>query len=450
MQRSAQPLSPTTNSADAARHLAAGIQSFNHWRLDVMDHVDAALAADPDFPMAHILKGLAMAGGRSAAYQPIVDAAYAAAKPFAADINPHERLYLEALAYLKDQRQTETAACYETIVAAHPTDLLAHRLVQQELFWMGEADWMRGLVERAAPAWAEDLPDYPLFLSVRSFSNEEAGHYEAAERYGRQAVEADPTDPWGAHAVAHVLIMQGRIGDGIDWLEPLTGNWAGKNQIVHHLWWHLCLFLLEQGAHDRILALYDEEVRNPDSPLVQAVPDAYIDVQNAAALLLRLELRGVDVGDRWQPMDDVAQGRIDNHQSPFTSAHAAIILAAAGNDKAAQSLIDSMEDYAAAAPGPLGLAFESAAIPASRAAIAHRRGDDETVIAQLMPYRRRLWLMGGSHAQRDIFFQVLVDSCRRQGRGDLLRILMEEIGEIGFHGVDQRTLYGEAARLAHA
>jgi len=448
MQQIATPLSPTTNSADAARHLSAGIRSFNHWQLDVMDHVDAALAADPDFAMAHILKGLAMVGARSAAYQPVVDAAYAAAKPFAADISPHERLYLDALAHLKDQRPAEAATCYEYIVAAHPTDLLAHRLVQQELFWMGEADWMRSLVERAAPAWTSELADYPLFLSVRSFSNEEAGHYEAAERYGRQAIEADPTDPWGAHAVAHVLIMQGRIDDGIDWLEPLTGNWTGSNQIVHHLWWHLCLFLLEQDAHDRILTLYDEEVRNPNSPLVQAVPDAYIDVQNAAALLLRLELRGVDVGDRWQPLDAVAQGRVDNHQSPFTSAHAAIILAATANDSAAQDLIDGMEDYAVSAPGPVGLAFKSAAIPASRAAVAHRRGDDETVVAQLMPCRRRLWMMGGSHAQRDIFFQVLVDSCRRLGRGDLLRILVDEIGEIGFYNVDQRTLYSDAARLA--
>ncbi len=391
----------TTTSAAAARHLAAGIHGFNHWRLDMMDHIEAALAADPDFAMAHILKGLAMAGARSVAYQPVVDNALAAAERVATDISPHERLYLDALGHIKEQRLTQAVACYETILAAHPTDLLAHRLVQQELFWMGEVNWMLGLVERAAPAWSSAVLDYPLFLSVRSFSNEE------------------------------------------------TGNWAGKNQIVHHLWWHLCLFLLEQGAHDRILALYDQEIRNPESPLVQAVPDAYIDVQNAAALLLRLELRGVDVGDRWQKLDGVARGRIDNHQSPFTSAHAAIILAATGNDVAAQALIDSMRNYAASDPGPLGIAFSAAATPASLAAIAHRKGDDETVIAQLMPHRRRLWLMGGSHAQRDIFFQLLVDSCRRQGRGDLIAILLAEIGDIGTVGIEQRTLYADAARLAH-
>ncbi len=437
----------TTGSAEAAAHLQRAVHSFNHWDADLMAHLDAALAADGDCVMAHALKGLAMAGGRNRRFRPMIEESLARARAGMADASPRERGYVTALGHMAADRLTDAAATYEAILLDHPTDILAHRLVQQELFWIGEAGWMRDVAERAAPAWSETMPDYSLFLSVRAFGNEEALNYADAERFGRGGVEIDPTDAWGAHAVAHVLIMRGRIDDGIRWLEGLSGNWAGKNQIVHHLWWHLALFLLERGDHDRVLALYDSDIRNPDSPLVQAVPDAYIDIQNAAAMLLRLELRGVDVGDRWRALDSVAEARIGDPASPFTNAHAAMILAANGRFDKANDLVASMRDAAATDPGPLGIALRAAAIPASAPAIAHRRDDHDAVLAALLPARRQLWHMGGSHAQRDIFVQLLVDSARRLGRADLLSILLPEITDVGFADVPGRTLYRDAAAL---
>ena len=331
------------------------------------------------------------------------------------------------------------------MLADHPTDLLAHRLAQQEAFWMGEARWMADIAERAAPAWSSETPDYGAFLSVRAFSLEEHGELDRAEALAREAVERDPGDVWGAHACAHVLEMQRRVDEGVAWLERLSGNWGGKIQIVHHLWWHLCLFLLERGEHARIVELLEREVRNPDSPLVQAVPDAYIDIQNFASLLLRLELRGVDAGERWASMADVAEGRIDNHASPFTDAHAAMILAAADRMERAEALVDSMQAFAAEDTGDLGPRYRAAAIPAALAAIAHRRGDHEAVVGALLPARRSLWQMGGSHAQRDVFTQILIDSARRQGLDELVPVILGEVRAAGFAGVERRTFYADAA-----
>jgi hypothetical protein len=218
---------------------------------------------------------------------------------------------------------------------------------------------------------------------------------------------------------------------------------------VHHNWWHLCLFLLEKGRHERVLALYDAQVRNADSPLVKAMPDVYIDLQNAAALLLRLELRGVDVGRRWLDLVQPALGRIDNHASPFTSAHAAIMLAGAGEFGAAERLIASMRRFAAEDEGPLGRAVAEAALPAAIAAVAHRKGRHEAVLEALLPVPTAFASMGGSHAQRDIFYQLLVDSCRRLGRRRELAAVLAEIAGIGFERVAERTLYADATRLAH-
>jgi tetratricopeptide (TPR) repeat protein len=433
----------TPTAADAA--VTRAIDAFNHWRADAMPHLDTALAADPDSPRAHTVKGLFLATGRNRRYQGMIDASLAAARRGEHALDARERSYVNALDALAHGRLTEAVTHYEDILAHKPDDLFAHRLIQQELFWMGEARWMADVVQAAAPAWSHDDPDYPGFLAVRGFSLEEAGERELAERCAREAVARDPGECWGAHALAHVLEMQGRVDEGIAWLEGLSGNWAGGNQIVHHLWWHLCLFLLERGAHEHILELLDREVRNPESALVQAMPDAYIDIQNVASLLLRLELRGVDVGERWHSVAEVAAQRTGNHASPFTDAHAAMILAAVGDLDAAEALVQSMDDFAATpASGSLGPRYRNAAIPAARAAIAHRRGDHAGVARALLPARRALWQMGGSHAQRDVFWQILVDSLQRLGLRPRLAGILGEIRAVPFAELDHRSLYRDA------
>ena len=266
---------------------------------------------------------------------------------------------------------------------------------------------MRTIVEQAAPAWSENSPDYGHFLAVQAFSNEEAGDYEIAEKCGRSAVEREAESAWGAHAVAHVLVMQGRIKEGREWMENLSGNWGRANQIGHHCWWHLCLFLLEAGEHERILDLLLTQVRNPDSPLVQAVPDATIDIQNVCSLLKRLELRGVDVGDHWQVIAQISSQRLTDHANPFSSAHDAMALAAVGDFNSIDALLESMRTRGAG-HGTLGRATETLGIPLVKAMAAHRLGDYDTVIDLLWPIRRNFYQVGGSHAQRDIFYQVLV------------------------------------------
>jgi hypothetical protein len=89
-----------------------------------------------------------------------------------------------------------------------------------------------------------------------------------------------------------------------------------------------------------------------------------------------------------------------------------------------------------------------AALPASEAAVAHRKGEHQRVIDILMPARRNLWQMGGSHAQRDLFFQLLVDSAVRMERRDILALLLEELGAIGFGHIAERSSYADAVALA--
>src|SRR5207247_3441857 len=142
------------------------------------------------------------------------------------------------------------------------------------------------------------------------FAHEECGNYVIAEAAGRAAVELDAADLWATHAVAHVMEMQDRHDDGIAWLGELERHWAGGNNLLHHLWWHRALFHLERREFDAVLELYDKRFRNLAAPLTLAQPDLYIDVQNAASMLFRLELLGIEVGNRWTEIADKAEARI--------------------------------------------------------------------------------------------------------------------------------------------
>jgi hypothetical protein len=433
----------TTDAAAAAAYDTGG-RSFVAWRADAIGHLNKAIEADANFVLPKLLKAWILHSARTAKFNPVVDSLLAAAQPFLGDAPARERALAEAVRVAHGGNLQAGVAVLETHLALNPTDIVAHRLLQFELFWSGESQWMRDIAERAAPAWNENVPDFAHFQAVRAFSNEEAGDYETAEKAGRDAVAREPESAWGAHAVAHVLVMHGRIDEGVDWLEGLTGNWDRANQIGHHNWWHLCLFLLERGEHDRILNLLETKIRNPEAPLIKAMPDATIDLQNVASLLKRLEMRGVNVGDRWQTIAEHCAARTEDHDNPFSSAHDAMTLAAVGRYDLVEELATNMRRVGAV-PGTLGDTTRVLGAPLVEAMAAHHKGEHARVVDLMWPIRRGLAQVGGSHAQRDIFFQVLVDSARRAGRDELVEILFSDIAGIGFGRVRERTVYRDAA-----
>ena len=154
---------------------------------------------------------------------------------------------------------------------------------------------LRDRVAQVLPHWDASMPGYGYVLGMYAFGLEETALYSRAEDIGRRALEINPRDPWAVHAVTHVMEMQGRLRDGIEWLTAREKDWAPNNGFAFHNWWHLALFHLDAGDIARVLELYDRRIR----PAPSQVPLEMID---ASAMLWRLELRGIDVGARWQQL----------------------------------------------------------------------------------------------------------------------------------------------------
>jgi tetratricopeptide (TPR) repeat protein len=447
MKRDQWSYAVSTKEPGAVEALDRAFNSYCHFRTDAMKNLDAAIEADPQFALPHAAKGILIESLKKPELHHVAYNELEAAKNSRPPISAREHHYIAALEAALAGQVTAAVTHYQQIVIDHPHDLFAIRLAQSELFWIGEVAWMRDISESVASHWSVGVQGYSAYLSIRSFGLEENGDYDLAEECGRMAVNLDPTDCWGAHAVAHVQIMQGRLDDGISWLTELNNNWSAANHIAHHLWWHLALFHTERGEYDSGLDIYDNRLRDLESPLMQLMPDFYVDIQNDTALLQRLELREVDIGDRWQPIADLAKARIGNHFSPFTSSHCALALAAAGRFDEANELIRQIRNFVADDNGPLGSRYALAVLPASEAAVAYRKGEYQRVIDVMLPARRNLWQMGGSHAQRDLFFQLLVDSASKTNRRDTLNMLLDEIGAIGFEHLAERSSYVDTVAM---
>ena len=431
-----QGLALSTRSPAAASAFNEVIRSYVGNRVDLFDRLKETLNADPEFALAHCAKGYFMMLAYNTANLPVAAEARDVASRLSS--NSREKKHIEALSAWIEGDLPRTLYTWEQILAVHPTDAMALRLSHYKYFWTGRREDMRRSVERAAQAWSDTLPLYGSLLGCRAFAAEECGHYAEAERFGRRAVEIDPADGWATHAVAHVMEMQGRHKEGVEWLASLAGNWTQFNNFQHHLWWHRAMFHVERREFDAVLELYDQRFRNLSSPLVKKLPDMFIDVQNAASMLFRLELRGIDVGERWKEIADKAEARIGDHLSAFTQPHWMMALAATGRDGAAARMLASMR-------GSSIELINQVALPVCEAVLAHRKGQYDRAVDLMTPVLDRMAEMGGSHAQHDVLTQLYLDSALKGKRDADVKRTLERVAKRFPVPPARRIAYSEAA-----
>jgi hypothetical protein len=432
----------TTASEQAAAAFDHAIDGYLAYRVDLPGRMEALLAVDPDCGLAQCLKGYLLLMGFRADLLGAARAALTEARRCSG--SAREMAHAEALARWIDGDPEAAVAVWDQIMEDHPHDILAFRLAHFLNFWCGRPEAMLGSVRAVERHWSGELPGFGSMLACRCFALEEAGHYLEAEYAGREAIRIDGGDIWAAHGVAHVLEMTGRRREGIAWVETSQSQWAGANNLKHHLWWHQALYHLELGDFSKVLSLYDQGFRNLASPLTELAPDLYIDVQNAASMLFRLHRNGVDVGDRWTEIADKAEARIGDCRSVFTLPHWMMALAATGRERAADTMLAAMRDFAGGEQPTARLVME-VALPVTMAVLANGQGRHEQALALMRPVIGAMYRMGGSHAQQDVLEQVFLDSALKSGSEPDVSVLIERVA--GRHPVPPERRKGYAMAI---
>jgi hypothetical protein len=340
------------------------------------------------------------------------------ARPFldralAADLNERE---LRTADFLAAWIRGDIPAA-ETLGAAvardWPRDLVMVKLCQYLAFTRGDFAGMLRIALSSLPA-AEDVAQ---MHGMAAFGYEECHLLADAERAARRALEMRRAEPWAHHALAHVMITQGRIDEGARFLEGASETWEGLNSFMAtHNWWHLCLFYLSQGRGEAVLRAFDAHCWAGDKNYSQ-------DQVGAVSLLARAELAGIDVGGRWgEVAQRIAARGIDDEQ-PFLALQYLYALIRAGRAEA-PALLAAIRQRAATAPAFARGAWADAALPAAQGLAAYLAGEHPAAIRELGAALPQLSQIGGSHAQRDLFEQIWLAALVEDGRwGDAQQAL---------------------------
>ena len=217
--------------------------------------------------------------------------------------------------------------------------------------------------------------------------------------------------------MTHVFEMQGRIDEGVRFLEERMGDWAGDdNGFAFHNWWHLALLHLDRGDHAGALEIYDRVLANALGMAMSRL--------DATSMLWRLRLDGADVGDRFEI---VARSWAESLEGEggfyaFNDFHAAIAFAATGRQEASRRLRDALEK-AAWEQNANGEMTRVVGMDVCEALMAFGDGRYSQAAEKLLAVRDVAQRFGGSHAQRDLLDLTLLEAAIRAGQPSLATAL---------------------------
>ena len=374
------------------------LAAFQSWRSGAEKFLAPALQDAPSFVMAHALQAYLYLASRDPARVRSARPVLARASQLPA--NARERLHLAAIAAALADDYERTKALLGELLRQEPRDALALQVAHSFDYLTGDTARLGDRAAGVLPAWSSDMPGYHAVLAMHAFGLGEAGDYERAEEFARQALTLNRFDARAHHALAHVFEMTERPDAGVQWLNANVEYWAVDTVVARHLWWHMALFHLALGQVDDALRLYDTRVRADRSNQVA-------DMIDASALLWRIELQGGDPGARWSELASAWASHIGDGFCTFNDLHAMLAFVGARDWNLARRLERELEQR----QGPHtrhGETTRRIGLPASRALIAFGRGDYSSAISLLASLPALAHRIGGSHAQRDVLHLTLL------------------------------------------
>ena len=400
-------------SADAVALLDAAIEDLAALAGDPVADADAAVAADDSLVLGHIYRAYLQLYGTTP--EGVAAAGEILKRLDEAVMGERELHHLRAARHWAEGDWEATTRALERALLHHPRDLLALKVAQDLYFFLGNRLELRDTAARLLPAWPRDLPGWGYVQGIYAFGLEENADYRQAESRARAALDHNPRDVWSVHALAHVFEMEGNQRDGVDFLTASAPNWSPSYFAIHN-WWHRGLYHLELGEIGEALALYDGPIRAGRST-------EWLDVVDAAALLWRLSLFGVDVTERAEQLAADIDDLVSSPVYIFNDWHAVMAFGLAGDAERTERVIASNRHLSAPTNAA---AAERAGLALLEAFGAFAAGHPDRAIDLLIDIRPRANAVGGSHAQRDVIDLTLIAAAARAGDDSLARALVTE------------------------
>lgn len=408
----------TTSSAAAAENYVGAVDLMLSANIGAEELLDAALASDPEFALAHIARARLLAVQARVAE---AKTAAEAARALAGRVTAREARHIQTVALAIDGKGREAMAMLEEHVAEFPRDALVLSLalgVFGLLGFSGRVDFHEAqlaLLERLAPRWDEDW----WFLTYLGWARIELGDIASGALEVERALILNPRNAYAAHARAHGYYEAGDAESGARFVEGWLPGYDRKSQLHGHLSWHLALCELARGNAERARALYAEAIR----PAMSHAPPLF-NLADSASFLWRWQVYGESppLDREWQEVAAHVQRFFPRAGMHFADLHAILAEAASSDDPGARQRIAQARELAGAgrlAQGPI-----VAELCAGAAAFA--RGDYALAADELGSALPELARVGGSHAQREVFEDTFIAAALRAGHYDKARARLTE------------------------
>ncbi|XP_059154374.1 tetratricopeptide repeat protein 38-like [Physella acuta] len=426
-----QGLPLTTASDEACKLYDAIVTQYTGWYDDdslggMAGTLEKLRQADPDFVMGQVVQnGLELLGtGRNIRLDQSlsndVDRMVERSQTVP-EVTGREKKHVNALELWANGDMEGAALVWEDILVEHPHDVLALKLAHDTYFYLGNSCQIRDSIARVLPQWKPAMPLYGYVVGMHSFGLEETNLYQEAEAAARKALSINARDAWATHTLCHVMEMMGRQHEGIHMLEKTGQYWKACGMLACHNFWHWALYFIEIGDYDQALSLFDQEVS-----VRAANSGAMLDVVDVCSLLYRLQMEGVNVGDRWDKVYQVCKPHLRDHVLAFNDMHLVVACLGADQKEAVKELMDSIQDFIRNGKGTNRDVTAEVGETILKAFISYDDGDFRTAIDLIIPVRSKIIKIGGSHAQRDLLNLFLIQAAIKAQDKNLARSLLNE------------------------
>jgi tetratricopeptide (TPR) repeat protein len=413
----------TTKNAAAVADYIAAVDLMLSANAGADALFDRAIAADPEFALAHIAKA------RLCQVQARIGEAKAAAGDawaLVGRVTPREARHIETIALAIDGNGPGAMALLEEHIVDYPRDGLALSLalgVFGLLGFSGRIDHHEAqltLLERLAPHWGDDW----WFLTYLGWARIELGDIARGAAEVERALVGNPRSAFAAHARAHGYFEAGDADGGAAFIDAWLPGYDRAGQLHGHISWHLALFELARGNPDRARALYIDAIR----PSMSAAPPLF-SLADAASFLWRWQIyeaggEPILIPGGWVEVAAHTRQHFPQAGIHFADVHATLAEGATDDHDRTEQRIGQSRARHEAGRLPQGLVVP--ALCAGAAAFA--RGDYAGAVDCLGAALPELARIGGSHAQREVFEDTYIVACLRAGeRGKAVARLEERL-----------------------
>ncbi|CAF4121526.1 unnamed protein product [Rotaria sordida] len=321
------------------------------------------------------------------------------------------KLHTQALLYWSLGYLSLAADTWETLLLSYPFDIMTIRFVNDTYIYLGNRNMLRDSIARVLPIWessssSSNRPLKSYLHGMYAFGLGETNMTERAEKEARRGLELNEHDAWATHALVHAMEYTGRTSNGSEFLEKTQQHWRKFDMIESHLDWHWALYALDEDNWEKATEILENYLIQWTDKAITTLN--YVD---AVSLIYRLKLAGHPYSSKSiSALKNFLDDHLYSHRLLFTDFHHYFILNNFDDFQMKTDFIRSLQETFESSDSDHGKVYHQIGKHIFAAIDRFEEGAYAQVVNILYPIRNQIFTIGGSIAQQEVFYLLLIHS----------------------------------------